>query len=56
LLGLVVVKLVIIDLANADGVERIVAFIAVGALMLLVGYLVPMPPKAAAGEPEGVRQ
>lgn len=47
LLGLVVVKLVLIDLANAGGVERIVAFIAVGVLMLVVGYFAPMPPKAA---------
>lgn len=50
LLGLVVVKLVLIDLANAGGVERIVAFIAVGVLMLVVGYFVPMPPKAAVIE------
>ncbi len=48
LLGLVVVKLVLIDTANAGGVERIVAFIAVGVLMLVVGYFVPMPPKAVS--------
>ncbi|MFN4117794.1 DUF2339 domain-containing protein [Acidovorax sp.] len=48
LLGLVVVKLLVIDLSNAGGAERIIAFIAVGVLMLVVGYFAPLPPKAAA--------
>ena len=53
LLGLVVVKLLMIDLSNAGGAERIIAFIAVGVLMLVVGYFAPLPPKAAArAEPE----
>ncbi|MFI8618915.1 DUF2339 domain-containing protein [Acidovorax sp. NPDC077693] len=47
LLGLVVVKLLLIDLSNAGGAERIIAFIAVGVLMLVVGYFAPLPPKAA---------
>jgi uncharacterized membrane protein len=53
LLGLVVVKLLLIDLSNAGGAERIIAFIVVGILMLVVGYFAPLPPKAsgsAAGE------
>ena len=45
LVGVTVVKLVLIDLSNAGGLERIIAFIGVGALMLLVGYLAPLPPK-----------
>lgn len=45
LLALVVVKLVVIDLSNSGGIERIVAFIGVGVLMLVVGYFAPMPPK-----------
>jgi uncharacterized membrane protein len=45
LLGVVVVKLLLIDLSNAGGAERIIAFIAVGALMLVVGYFAPLPPK-----------
>lgn len=45
LLGLVVVKLLLIDLSNAGGAERIIAFIAVGILMLVVGYFAPLPPK-----------
>jgi len=53
LLGLVVVKLLMIDLSNAGGAERIIAFIAVGVLMLVVGYFAPLPPKAAPrAEPE----
>ncbi len=45
LLGATVVKLLLIDLKNSGGFERIVAFIGVGGLMLLVGYLAPLPPK-----------
>ncbi|HMS26465.1 MAG TPA: DUF2339 domain-containing protein [Burkholderiaceae bacterium] len=48
LLGAVVLKLMLIDLSNAGGAERIIAFIAVGAMMLIVGYLAPLPPKHAA--------
>ncbi|WP_421563529.1 DUF2339 domain-containing protein [Paracidovorax sp. MALMAid1276] len=51
LLGLVVVKLLLIDLSNAGGAERIVAFIAVGVLMLVVGYFAPLPPKPATPAP-----
>jgi uncharacterized membrane protein len=46
LLGLVVVKLLLIDLSNVGGAERIITFIAVGVLMLVVGYFAPLPPKA----------
>ncbi len=51
LLGLVVVKLLLIDLSNAGGAERIIAFIAVGVLMLVVGYFAPLPPKAPPAAP-----
>lgn len=44
LLGLTVVKLALIDLANRGGFERIIAFISVGVMMLLIGYLAPLPP------------
>ncbi len=44
LLGLVVVKLLLVDLSNVGGAERIVTFIAVGVLMLVVGYFAPLPP------------
>jgi uncharacterized membrane protein len=54
LMSVVVVKLFILDLSNLSGIERIVAFIGVGVLMLLMGYFVPLPPKhesAIAQEP-----
>ena len=44
LLGAVVVKLFLVDLANSGTVERIVSFIGVGALLLVIGYLAPVPP------------
>jgi uncharacterized membrane protein len=44
LIGLTVVKLFLIDLSNRGGSERIVTFIAVGVLLLVVGYFAPMPP------------
>lgn len=50
LLALTVAKLFIIDLSNRGGSERIVAFIAVGVLMLLVGWFAPMPPAARRAE------
>ena len=54
LLGLVVLKLFVVDLSNRGGSERIVAFIAVGVLMLVVGYFAPLPPATprVAGEPQ----
>ena len=45
LMAAVVVKLFLMDLAKVGGVERIVSFIAVGVLMLVIGYFAPLPPK-----------
>jgi uncharacterized membrane protein len=45
LLGAVVVKLFLVDLGQAGGVERIVSFIGVGLLLLLINYLTPVPPR-----------
>jgi uncharacterized membrane protein len=45
LLAVVVGKLLLVDLSHLSGVERIVSFIGVGLLMLLLGYLAPVPPK-----------
>jgi uncharacterized membrane protein len=44
LLALTVVKLFVIDLSNSGGSQRIVVFIAVGLLMLVVGWFAPLPP------------
>jgi uncharacterized membrane protein len=52
LLGLTVAKLFLVDLSNRGGSERIVAFIAVGALMLVVGYFAPIPPAAQPDDPD----
>ncbi|WP_426163643.1 DUF2339 domain-containing protein [Sandarakinorhabdus sp. DWP1-3-1] len=51
LLGAVVVKLLLVDLSATGGGQRIVAFIAVGVLMLIVGYFVPLPPRAPEERP-----
>lgn len=45
LLVLVIAKLIVIDLSNRGGGERIVGFISVGVLMLVVGYFAPLPPR-----------
>jgi uncharacterized membrane protein len=50
LLGVTVIKLFLFDLSRIQGLERIVAFIGVGVLLLLVGYFSPLPPKRAAAE------
>jgi uncharacterized membrane protein len=45
LMGVVVAKLFLIDLSGIGTIERIVSFMGVGLLMLLVGYLSPVPPR-----------
>ena len=44
LLLTVVAKLFIVELSGSGTIERIVSFIAVGLLLLLIGYFVPLPP------------
>lgn len=51
LMGVVVVKLFIIDLSNVGGIYRVISFIGVGVLMLLVGYFSPVPPRAKEAQP-----
>ncbi len=48
LLGVVVGKLFLVDLAALSGLTRVVAFLGVGVLLLLIGYLTPLPPTARA--------
>ncbi|XOZ34832.1 DUF2339 domain-containing protein [Halomonadaceae bacterium KBTZ08] len=45
LLGLTVAKLFLIDLAESGTVTRIISFMGVGLLMLLIGYMAPLPPE-----------
>ncbi|MBM2853126.1 MAG: hypothetical protein HW417_54 [Steroidobacteraceae bacterium] len=45
LMGVVVAKLFLVELGNTGTVARIVSFIAIGGLLLVVGYLAPAPPR-----------
>ena len=45
LLGVVVGKLFMVDLAGHGTVARIVSFVAVGLLLLVIGWFAPVPPK-----------
>lgn len=47
LMGLVVLKLFLVDLAGHDTLARILAFLGTGGLLLAVGWLAPVPPRAA---------
>ena len=51
----VVLKLMLVDLSGSGTVARIVSFIGVGVLMLVIGYVAPLPTKAngAAKVPSG---
>jgi uncharacterized membrane protein len=44
LLGAVVLKLFLVELAQTGTITRIVSFIGVGLLLLLIGYVAPVPP------------
>lgn len=54
LLGCVVVKLFVLDLEKLSSVTKIVTFLAVGVLLLAVGYFAPVPPSGgvSAAKPE----
>ena len=47
LLALVVAKLMMVDMSNTSAVLRVVSFIGAGLLILVIGYLAPLPPRAA---------
>ena len=51
-LALVVAKLFLVDLSQAEALVRIAAFLIVGTLMLIIGYRAPLPPRR--GESEAV--
>jgi uncharacterized membrane protein len=50
LLAVVVGKLFLLDLANSGTVERIVSFLAVGGLLMVIGYAAPVPPGDAEAQ------
>ncbi len=45
LLGMVVLKLFVVDLSGTGTIARIISFLIVGVLMLVIGYFSPLPPK-----------
>ena len=45
LLGVVILKLVLIDMARSGSLERIISFLVVGVLILVIGFIAPLPPK-----------
>ena len=49
-LAIVVLKLFVVDSARGGGLARAVAFIGVALLILLIGYVAPLPPRAAVKE------
>ena len=49
LLAVVVAKLFLVDLGNLSGLPRVVAFLGAGVLLLVIGFVSPLPP--AAKEP-----
>ena len=50
LLAAVVVKLFFVDLSAQGTIERIVSFVGVGLLIMLIGYLAPVPPAASRAQ------
>jgi uncharacterized membrane protein len=48
LLAAVVAKLFLVDLSALSGLPRVIAFLGVGILLLVIGFLSPLPPAAKA--------
>ena len=46
LLAAVVAKLFLVDLGSLSGLPRVVAFLGVGVLLLIIGFVSPLPPAA----------
>jgi len=44
LLGIIVIKLVLVDLSQTEAIWRVISFLGAGSLILLIGYLAPLPP------------
>lgn len=45
LLGFVIAKLFFVELASSQTLQRVVSFIGVGVIILLIGFIAPIPPK-----------
>jgi uncharacterized membrane protein len=48
LMGVVIAKLFFVDLSSINTVARIASFLTVGLLLVVTGYLAPLPPKRDA--------
>jgi hypothetical protein len=46
LLGVVVLKLFLVDLSGSETLARIISFVGVGVLLLLAGYVAPIPARS----------
>jgi uncharacterized membrane protein len=55
LLGAVVAKLFLVELADRGSLYRIVSFIVVGVLLLVVGYFAPIPPTSSKSLASGAK-
>lgn len=53
LMIVVVAKLFLVDLSNVGTIARITSFLTVGALLLVTGYLAPLPPRNAREQAAG---
>ncbi|WP_407275458.1 DUF2339 domain-containing protein [Halothiobacillus sp. DCM-1] len=53
LLALVVLKLFLVDLSGSDTLARIISFVGAGVLLLVAGYVAPIPAKPAQPDSPG---
>jgi uncharacterized membrane protein len=53
LLAVVVAKLFLVDFGNLSGLPRVVAFLGAGVLLLVIGFVSPLPPAANDPAPTG---
>ena len=51
-MAVVVIKLFLVDLSSLTAVSRVVSFLGVGVLLLIVGYLAPVPPATTQENPQ----
>ena len=54
--GVVIVKLLLIDMARSGSLERIISFLVVGVLILVIGFIAPLPPKTSEKHEEEIEE
>ncbi|QSB55203.1 DUF2339 domain-containing protein [Acinetobacter calcoaceticus] len=52
LLGIVVLKLILLDLSQSATLTRVISFIGAGGVMLIIAYIAPLPPSSAVQKNE----